>query len=189
MLIYGSALCLGAIVLAVTMRGVHSSEVVQDDRQHAQPMRTYLPHWMATSKFGSGMLFWKDDSPHGESYSQDDEDTTAEARYFHNLHNGTFLELGALDGTLYSNTRFYEEQRGWRGVLIEPNREEFEKIPSSRPEAVAVHAAICDQSQDVHFISKRGQDQGTAGALHSRALNLQGRPACPKHDVALTLPR
>ena len=56
---------------------------------------------------------------------------------------------------MYSNTRMYEEQRGWRGVLVEPNREEFEKIPSTRPEAIAVHAAICDQAQDVHFISSR----------------------------------
>lgn len=112
------------------MPGIHSSEEVHGDYQHAQPMRTYIPHWMATSKFGSGMLYWNSNSPQGKSYSQDDEDIAAEARYFHNLHNGTFLELGALDGTQFSNTRYYEEQRGWRGVLIEPNRQEFESIPS-----------------------------------------------------------
>jgi len=39
------------------------------------------------------------DSPEGASYSQDQEDILAESHYFHNLHNGTFLEMGALDGS------------------------------------------------------------------------------------------
>ena len=151
----------------LALEGVHGSEGAS--HQRAQPLRTFMPHWMAKSRFSSGMLLWKSESPLGTSYSQDDEDILAEARYFHNLHNGTFLELGALDGTHLSNTRLYEEWRGWRGVLIEPNREEFEKIPRTRPDAIAVHAAICDQTQDVHFLTRRplGDHQGltSAGAL------------------------
>ena len=42
------------------------------------------------------------DSPEGTMYSQDQEDKFAESHYFHNLHNGTFLEMGALDGTCSS---------------------------------------------------------------------------------------
>ena len=179
MLVNVPAPCLSAFVLALSILGVHASQPIHTNgiHQHVQPMRTFIPHWMATSKFSSGMLNWQSDSPRGTPYSQDDEDVTAEARYFHNLHNGTFLELGALDGTVFSNTRLYEEQRGWRGVLIEPNREEFEKIPSTRPDAIAVHAAICDQTQDVHFISRRTHHQETksAGALSALCKTLQGR--------------
>ena len=172
------ARCVGALMLALCMLGVHGSEPEpkHTDLELAQPMRTFIPHWMARSRFSSGMLYWKSESTHGTSCSQDDEDVTAEARYFHNLHNGTFLELGALDGIKFSNTRFFEEQRGWRGVLIEPNREEFEKISRTRPDAVAVHAAICDRTQDVHFISKRTyqQEPGSAGALSITAKPCMG---------------
>jgi FkbM family methyltransferase len=34
--------------------------------------------------------------------------------------NGYYVELGANDGKLSSNTFYYEQCRGWRGVLIEP---------------------------------------------------------------------
>lgn len=35
--------------------------------------------------------------------------------------NGFFVELGACDGVKYSNTLFFEKERGWDGVCIEPN--------------------------------------------------------------------
>ena len=41
-----------------------------------------------------------------------------------------------------------------QGLLIEPNLLEFEKIPAKRPNAIAVHAAICSQEQLVHFVGK-----------------------------------
>ncbi len=60
-----------------------------------------------------------------------------------------------MTGVGFSNTKFFEESRGWRGLLIEPNRVEYEKIFNNRPEAIAVNAAVCAKNQDVHFISKR----------------------------------
>ena len=173
MAVLTTVLCLSGLVLALFVPGVQASRPIGATPEHAQPMRTFVPQWMGKGKFSSGMLFWEADSPRPHSYSQSEEDTVAEARYFHNLHNGTFLELGALDGTTFSNTRFFEEQRGWRGVLIEANREEFEKIPETRTEAIAVHAAICAQSQDVHFISRRSyhQEPGSASAQPATSLN------------------
>lgn len=41
-----------------------------------------------------------------------------------------------------------------QGLLIEPNLQEFEKIPAKRPNAIAVNAAICSQEQLVHFVGK-----------------------------------
>ena len=48
--------------------------------------------------------------------------------------------------------------RGWCGLLIEPNPEEYEKIAGVRPNAISVNAAICDRKQDVHFISRLSHD-------------------------------
>ena len=157
------------LTMALVVLGVQALTKSHDDRQRAQPTRSFIPQWMADSKFSTGMLHRKSDvsAPLLTSYGQSSEDLFAEAHFFHNLYNGTFLELGALDGNLYSNTKLFEDQRGWRGVLVEPNREEFEKIPAHRPEAVAVHAAICAQSRNVHFVSRRTHKRTSesAGAL------------------------
>ena len=54
-------------------------------------------------------------------HGQDQEDTFAVRHYFHDMHDGIFLEMGVLDGIWGSNTLFFEKERGWRGLLIELN--------------------------------------------------------------------
>ncbi len=46
--------------------------------------------------------------------------------------NGYFVELGANDGIRQSNTLHYEIFHGWRGLLIEPNFENFQKLKKNR---------------------------------------------------------
>ena len=38
-----------------------------------------------------------------------------------NYENGFFIEIGANDGVSQSNTLYYEINKGWKGVLVEPN--------------------------------------------------------------------
>ena len=40
-------------------------------------------------------------------YSQSQEDIFLNENIFKNKRNGTYIELGALDGVLYSNTKFF----------------------------------------------------------------------------------
>ena len=165
------------LILALLVLKVHARKGSNDSPQRAQPIDTFSPHWLAENKLSAGTLHYKRSSSDvsGIAYGQDDVDLITESHFFHKLHNGTFLELGALDSKLYSNTKILEDQRGWRGVLVEPNREEFDKIPNNRPEAIAVHAAICAQNQDVHFISKRTQhhESESAGALATSCLSFK----------------
>jgi len=37
-----------------------------------------------------------------------------------NYRDGFYVELGANDGVAQSNTRYFEKEMGWRGVLVEP---------------------------------------------------------------------
>lgn len=65
-----------------------------------------------------------------------------------------------------------------QGLLIEPNLLEFEKIPAKRPNAIAVHAAICSQEQLVHFVGK--------GAIIPLAENSAGlRRHCLSQTITL----
>lgn len=46
--------------------------------------------------------------------------------------DGFFVELGACDGLYLSNTIFFEKERGWKGICIEPNDYYFEKLVQNR---------------------------------------------------------
>ena len=59
---------------------------------------------------------------------------------------GTFVELGALDGRLGSNTLLLERCFGWNGLLIEALPYNFEKlVQSGRSRSRFVHSAICKE--------------------------------------------
>ena len=38
-----------------------------------------------------------------------------------NYKNGFYIEIGAHDGIINSNTYYYEKNLNWRGVLVEPS--------------------------------------------------------------------
>lgn len=55
--------------------------------------------------------------------------------------NLSFIELGANDGFTQSNTYYLERFRGWRGILIEPIPELYERALARRPKARVFNAA------------------------------------------------
>lgn len=55
---------------------------------------------------------------------------------------GFFVEAGAYDGFIQSNTYWLERFRGWRGVLIEPVPHLFDRARRQRPNATVVNCAL-----------------------------------------------
>lgn len=51
---------------------------------------------------------------------------------FHGKKNGTFIELGAYDGLVQSNTKKLESEYDWNGILIEPSYTEYLKCLKNR---------------------------------------------------------
>lgn len=66
-------------------------------------------------------------------YSQCQEDVFLNKHIFKNKKNGVYIELGALDGVLYSNTKFFEDTLNWSGILIEPHPDKFILLQQNRP--------------------------------------------------------
>ena len=66
-------------------------------------------------------------------YSQWGEDEFLNNNYFHNMTNGAYIELGALNGVLYSNTKFFQDKLNWNGILIEPHPHAFDILKQCRP--------------------------------------------------------
>ena len=77
--------------------------------------------------------------------------------------NGSFLELGAIDGVKFSNTKFFEDNMGFNhGVLIEPDPQSFSELKRNRPKAECFNFAIHEFEKEADFLVS---DQNAVGCL------------------------
>lgn len=86
---------------------------------------------------------------------------------------GYFVEAGANDGYRQSNTYFLERFRGWRGVLIEPIPELYERCVRERRRSTCVNCALVSSRSEPRTVVMRfgdllshakGPDDGPAEA-------------------------
>ena len=104
-------------------------------------------------------------------FSQNGEDIFL-YKYFLNKPNvdGTFVEFGALDGIIYANSKFFEDELGYRGVLIEPSIQ-YHNLVRNRPLAQCFNVAISDKIGETVFIG----DDGGAGISDTMPTELKIR--------------
>ncbi|QIK38603.1 FkbM family methyltransferase [Caldichromatium japonicum] len=96
-------------------------------------------------------------------YSQHGQDQYLHKTLFPNRRDGFFIEFGALDGLLDSNTLFFEQQLGWSGILIEPNPDAFALLKRHRPACQLENIAISDENGMLPFIKIAGNFYGWSG--------------------------
>lgn len=82
-------------------------------------------------------------------HSQGHEDIDLYNNYFCNTKGGTFVEIGALDGVRWSNTKFFEESMGWSGLLIEAAPSSVSELRKNRNNETNLILAegVCPQGQ------------------------------------------
>jgi len=68
------------------------------------------------------------------------------------MENGIFIEVGAYDGVIQSNTKLLEECYGWSGILIEPSKETFEILNKNRPSSFCIQCALGSFEEDNTFV-------------------------------------
>ncbi|CAB9520085.1 expressed unknown protein [Seminavis robusta] len=74
-------------------------------------------------------------------------------KWFGKLCNGTYMEMGALDGIEFSNTHAFHHGLDWKGLLLEASPRNYEKLVKNRPNELAlVHAGVCAQASDLHWV-------------------------------------
>lgn len=66
--------------------------------------------------------------------------------------DGIFVEIGAVDGLTYSNTFFLENTFNFKGILVEANKNMFNKLIINRPNNILVNKAISISKEPVKFI-------------------------------------
>ena len=99
-------------------------------------------------------------------HSQIRQDEILDEHLFLGFREGTFVEVGALYGIRFSNTLFFEEEPGWRGVCVEPEPRNYALLCANRPNTVNFQFAVSDSDGKATFIRARG---GGLGGLEGKA--------------------
>lgn len=82
-------------------------------------------------------------------YSQDGQDKWIAEELFPRKEKGTFVDIGAHDGINFSNT-YHLEQKGWRGIAIEPNPAVYKKLAENR-KCITIQGCIAPSSGKKKF--------------------------------------
>ncbi|XP_078326327.1 uncharacterized protein LOC144622908 isoform X2 [Crassostrea virginica] len=87
-----------------------------------------------------------DYSTHGQSVIIDDTLKKKEGGYY--------VECGACDGEFQSNTLYLELKRKWTGLLIEPNRKNYQQLLKTNRKAYYINACLSPFSHPAVLIYK-----------------------------------
>jgi len=82
-------------------------------------------------------------------YSQFEQDKYLNENIFKNKSNGVFVDVGAYDGIVASNTYFFEKELGWNGICIEPNLESYNKLVKNRN---CINLNVCAYSENIEVM-------------------------------------
>lgn len=114
-------------------------------------------------------------------YSQQNEDKYLLKLFkIEDVQNGTYLEVGAYDGIYFSNTLFLQNEYGFSGILIEPQKKLFKELTINRPLDFLVNSAISNSEEtQISFIG----DNLEAGISSLSSINLERFPAWKNYMV------
>jgi len=101
-----------------------------------------------------------------KSYSQYGQDVALYNNFFKDKKNGYFVEIGAFDGLLLSNTYLFEE-RGWDGVCVEPMNDAFEQLKKNRKCKCFNYAVTNRDDEYLDFCKITGFNNMLSGVIDS----------------------
>lgn len=102
-----------------------------------------------------------------KSYSQTQEDLIIDKILKYKPY-GFYVDIGANDPVRFNNTkRFY--RRGWRGINIEPNFIQFQKLCMDRPEDINLNIGIAETEGTLKFYKMFPDTVSTFSAVEHRA--------------------
>lgn len=87
-------------------------------------------------------------------YGQYKQDKYLDA-IFKKKSNGTFVDIGAHDGITFSNSYFFEKERNWKGVCVEPIPEIFSKLNKAR-NCIKINGCISEKIGTEKFLRVKG---------------------------------
>lgn len=68
---------------------------------------------------------------------------------------GFFLDIGAYDGVNFSNSYYFEKERNWKGICVEPIPNVFKNLSKNR-NCILINGAISETEGDTLFVHVTG---------------------------------
>lgn len=94
-------------------------------------------------------------------HGQFDLDKFLYEKVIRDLKNGFFVECGAYDGIEESTCLFFEEERGWKGINIEPVPCLFDLLVINRPNSINLDYALSNKKEVKPFTHIIHPERGT----------------------------
>jgi len=79
------------------------------------------------------------------------EDKYIYENLFYKVEKGTFIEIGAGDGIISSNSLFFEKNLNWNGILIEANPTFYKNLKKNRPNQHIFDCLVSDSKIKLKF--------------------------------------
>lgn len=95
-------------------------------------------------------------------YGQYLQDKFLDENIFKDTKCGFFLEMGADNGINHSNTYFFEKNKEWRGVCIEPRETAFKELIQNR-KCICENICIADKKETKKFLEIDGYAEQLSG--------------------------
>ena len=99
-------------------------------------------------------------------YSQYNQDEYIDKVILNRKRNGYFVDIGAHDGISFSNSYFFEKNRNFNGICIEPNPSVFTKLVQNR-KCEVLNCCVGDVEGTVKFLSIEGSGEMLSGIIGS----------------------
>jgi FkbM family methyltransferase len=99
-------------------------------------------------------------------HSQSGQDKFLDTEVFQGFRRGVFVEVGAWDGVDLSNTVFFERERGWTGLAIEPLPDRYAALETNR-RCTTLNCAISDTEGEAEFLAISGPTSMLSGLTSS----------------------
>ena len=148
-----------ALLLAVPAGGEHPNQGLEQVQNRLSDMNisSSIPDWAIQTPspyFRRDRYLRQTTNSVNKSLSRSQfyEEIKAIETYFQGVTGGTFLEMGALDGVLYSNTMVLEGVLGWKGILIEGSPKSYAQLRTNRPNQITINSVICENQSMVHYL-------------------------------------
>jgi FkbM family methyltransferase len=97
---------------------------------------------------------------------------------------GFFVDVGAFDGELGSNTAFFERRLGWTGVAFEPNPPEFASLRRTRS-CRAIQGCAYNREGEVSFLALSERDRRAAAGPLAPPPNLTSMALDARHGAVM----
>lgn len=96
-------------------------------------------------------------------HSQDNQDEILETYVFKGYKRGIVVDIGAWDGVVFSNSLFFEKERNWKSINIEPLEDRFKELVVNRPNSINLNMAISDVEGQAEFLAISGPTSMLSG--------------------------